>query len=106
MSAFTLFALCTIACAVSEPYIGDSDQTLPAVNVKFDFPVSAAVGSKHAQGEHRNASSLDPTGQRERIGRVGHPLVLLMQASPRSRSAHAGLWRPPATTKRLLPSSC
>lgn len=51
MTSLVLVAFCAFASAVVSQYLGDFDQTLPAVNVKFDFPASAAVGVKHFGGE-------------------------------------------------------
>lgn len=50
MTSLALVAFCAFASAAASQYLGDFDQTLPAVNVKFDFPASAAVGVKHFGG--------------------------------------------------------
>lgn len=42
MMRFVFATLCLVVLGQAAPYIGDADQTLPAVNVKFEFAASAA----------------------------------------------------------------
>jgi hypothetical protein len=51
MTSFVIIVLYALASAASSQYLGDADQTLPAVNVKFDFPASAASGARRFSGE-------------------------------------------------------